>query len=138
MRTAMPATGRLVMPGCVIASSQPAPPSPAASGTRAVLERFIDLMVRRGQVRAAFECCVVREGFVDHAGFGSRAAAMSSVANDLRPACSRVELLHLVCEGDMGMVHLRLHAAEGAAPAHRVEIFRVAEDRIVEHWSVAA
>ena len=141
----MPLTGQLVMPGCVMASAhaspreaQPASPRPPGTGsTREVLDRFVDLMYRRGQVRAAFESCVVREGFIDHAGFASRAAAMSTLATDLRPAAGHVEVLHVVCEGDIAMVHLALQAPGANTTTARVEIFRLAEGRIVEHWSVA-
>jgi predicted SnoaL-like aldol condensation-catalyzing enzyme len=138
MRAAMPGSAQLIMPGCAIASSATTVRAQPPSQAREVLERFVDLMYHRRQVRAAFESCVVREGFIDHAGFGSRAAAMDSVAADLRPAEGRAEVLHLVCEGDIGMVHLAVPAHEDRPAGARVEIFRVAAGRIVEHWSVTA
>ena len=127
------------MPGCVVATSLPQPPQAwRASPADAVFGRFVDLMYRRRQVRAAFESCVVREGFIDHAGFSSRAAAMTSLAASLGSEGARVEVLHSVCDGDIGMVHLAVHSPPNPAPSARVEIFRLAEGRIVEHWSVAA
>jgi predicted SnoaL-like aldol condensation-catalyzing enzyme len=147
MRAFMQPAGAIFIPGLVVASysaNQPAAlaASAVAAGAREVFERFVDLMYRRHQVRAAFESCVVREGFIDHAGFRSRAAAMTNLAPQLGPAGSQPQLLHTVFDGDIGMVHLSVpQAAElpNAQPARtRVEIFRVAEGRIVEHWSVAS
>ncbi len=50
----------------------------------------------------------------------------------------RIEVLHTVYDGDVGMVHLRLHDGAAAEPIGRAEIWRVAGGRITEHWSVAA
>lgn len=125
-------------PGLVVASVL-RPPAAGSSAARAVFERFVDLLYHRQQVRAAFESCVAREAFVDHGGFRSRAAAMSALAPQLGPGGQAPRVLHTVFEGDIGMVHLVPSVLEGDAPARpRVEIFRVADERIVEHWSVAA
>jgi predicted SnoaL-like aldol condensation-catalyzing enzyme len=134
----MAATGTAQRPGCAFASSALRPQSHAEVPARPVFERFIDLMHRRHQVRAAFESCVQREGFIDHAGFRSRAAAMTSLAIEPGPGGAQVVLLHSVFEGDIGMVHLSVPGDGNSPPKARVEIFRVAEGRIVEHWSTAA
>lgn len=130
------------MPGCAVASvrgsTTRAEVDHASAATRRVIERFVDLMYRRRQVRAAFESCVVATGFLDHgpAGFGSRATAMKLLAPKLGDPQAQVEVLHLVVDGDIGMVHLRVRLPGSAAPTPRVAIFRVAEGRIVEHWGV--
>jgi predicted SnoaL-like aldol condensation-catalyzing enzyme len=132
----MPA-GTVYIPGLIVASSATAAAEPALAA-RQVFERFVDLMYRRRQVRAAFESCVVREGFLDHGGFRSRASAMTALAPQLGPATPQMQLLHSVCDGDIGMVHLAVPRDDGGPPGARVEIFRMADGRIVEHWSVAA
>lgn len=134
----MPHSTQQLMPGCVVATSAAPAQAWSTAPASAVLSRFVDLMYRRRQVRAAFESCVSREGFVDHAGFRSRAAAMNELAASLGPEGARIEVLHSVCEGDIGMVHLAVRHADDGQPRTRVEIFRVAQDRIVEHWSVAS
>lgn len=149
--------------GCALASQVgaailwPAPASPAASptlppaasagaataasasaeATREVVSRFIDLLYRRRQVQAAFECCVVAHGYRDHAwqGRGSRAGAMRALTRRLADTALQAELLHLLVDGDMAMAHLRCQSRHNALHA-RVELYRVAHGRIVEHWSV--
>lgn len=137
MRT-MPAAATLLMPGCAVASAPAAAAAAAPDDARVVFERFVNLLYRRRQVRAAFESCVVAHGFRDHAtqSAGSRSIAMSQLAPKLGPGSPRVELLHTVFDGDIGMVHLQVQA-DSQPPRPRVEIFRVADGRIVEHWSVA-
>ncbi len=129
--------GMAQVPGIFVASAAAAQRGTEDADARAVFERFIDLLYRRRQVRAAFESCVVREGFLDHGGFRSRASAMAVLAPQLAPERQLVQVLHTVFEGDIGMVHLASAEAAGAAPQARVEIFRIAQGRIVEHWSVA-
>lgn len=129
----------LLMPGCAVASARASAASPAAAEpARTTFERFIDLLYRRRQVRAAFESCVVASGFRDH-GHGeaaSRAVTMASLARTLGDH-AELSVLHAVFDGDIGMVHLRTQEREGAAARPRVEIFRFESGRIVEHWSVA-
>lgn len=130
----------LIMPGCAVASGAEPRALPASDSARAVFEHFVDLLYRRRQVRAAFETCVVAHGYLDHApgGFGSRASAMAVLGPKLGADGAQVEVLHSVFEGDIGMVHLAVRHDAETAPGARVEIFRVANGRIVEHWGVAA
>lgn len=136
----------LPLPGCAMAAKAtlrsvwPGAPTPLCSDSpREVIERFVDLLYRRRQVRAAFESCVVARGYRDHglAGRCSRARAMTLLAPKLGSAQMQVQLLHLAVSGDTGMLHLRACAPGAAAPQSRVEVFRVADGRIVEHWSLA-
>ena len=104
-----------------------------------MLQRFVDLLFRRRQVRAAFESCVVATGYRDHAwpGRGNRAGVMGALSARLADAQLTIEVLHLMVDGDLGMVHLRCRHAGQARADDRVEIFRIDQGRIVEHWSVA-
>jgi predicted SnoaL-like aldol condensation-catalyzing enzyme len=134
----MQAANAVYVPGLVVASAHDRDAKAQPGSARAVFERFVDLLYRRHQVRAAFESCVAREGFKDHAGYRSRASAMTALAPQLGAAAAQLELLHAVFDGDIGMVHLAVPpAGPGLPPGRRVEIFRIAEGRIVEHWSVA-
>lgn len=142
---APPRQAVLVMPGCAMAAAPrydvPAPA--AAPQGREVFERFVELLYRQRRVRQAFECCVVASGYVDHAAPGhvphaSRAQAMQALRRRFADPALDIEVLHTVYDGDVGMVHLRLHDGAAAEPIGRVEIWRVAGGRITEHWSVAA
>lgn len=132
------------MPGCAVASARVSAVRgdaelSATAATRAVIERFVDLMYRRRQVRAAFESCVVAVGFRDHgpAGFGSRATAMKLLAPKLGDPRTEVEVIHIAVDGDIGMVHVQVRFPAASASMPRVEIFRVVDGRIAEHWGVA-
>ena len=134
----MLSSATLLMPGCAVASAVQRPP--AEPSARAVFERFVDLLYRRRQVRAAFESCVVARGFVDHgaACFGSRAGAMAQLGEHFARDDAQVQVLHTVFDGDVGMVHVQLTPRDGQPVHRRVDIFRVAEGRIVEHWELAS
>ena len=125
--------------GCVVASVADAALPDGDDGAPALFHRFVDLLYRRRQVRAAFDACVARSGFLDHA-LGrrcSRAMAMARLAARLGSDGPRLQVLHAVCEGDIGMVHLAVHSHSDAPPTRRVEIYRLTDGRITEHWSVA-
>lgn len=144
------APARLVMPGCAVASSRRRTASVPGGqdGAREVFERFVDLLYRRRQVRAAFETSVVAVGFVDHAqggpagpakgGSAGRASSMAGLARRFGAPSLRIELLHAVFEGDIGMVHVRELAEGDEAPRRRVDIYRVRGLRIAEHWAVVS
>lgn len=149
LNTLHPPTHHAVLPlgGCALASRAqgshvpgglPGLPQPTEA-TRAVVQRFIDLLYHRRQVCAAFESCVVAHGYRDHAwhGSGSRAGVMRALARRLSDTALQARLQHLVVDGAMAMAHLRCQAP-GNPPHDRVEIYRVADGRIAEHWSVCA
>lgn len=146
LSSAAPAPRRavLVMPGCAMAAAprfDPPAPSAATDG-REVFERFVELLYRQRRVRQAFECCVVASGYVDHAagGYPSRAQALQGLRRRLADPALHIEVLHTLYDGDAGMVHLRVRepSADGTpVERRRVEIYRVAGGRLVEHWSVA-
>lgn len=135
----MPRSTHVPMPGCAVASSGRRDLA-LETDAREVFERFVDLLYRRRQVRAAFESCVASANFIDHGAGGAQARA--GVMNRLAPQLgARTDdapagrLLHVVFDRDIGMVHLAEDRDDGP-PSHRVEIYRVADGRITEHWSV--
>lgn len=134
----MSPSATMLMPGCAIASAAQRPA--ADPSAREVFQRFVELLYRRRQARAAFESCVVARGFTDHgaAGFGSRAGAMAQLGEDFARGDAQVQVLHTAFERDIGMVHVLLTPRDGGPVRRRVDIFRLAEGRIVEHWELAA
>lgn len=136
----MQSSALLIMPGCALASRTPVPPPEAGvDGARGLMQRFVDLMYQQRRVRAAFESCVVPSGFIDHTadlpGGGGRASVMAQLRTQLAGPDLQVDLQHLAVDGDTAVVHLLVRAGD-APPARRVDIFRIAGDRIVEHWGV--
>lgn len=139
---AMPRGAVQVMPGCVMAAAPRLAPTarqqPEASG-REVFDRFVELLYRQRRARQAYECCVVASGYVDHspARHAGRAQALLGLQRRLADPQLQLRLLHTAFDGDIGMVHLQVDdPAQG--PQRRVEIYRVANGRIVEHWGVCA
>lgn len=129
----------LIMPGCAVASRAEPRKLAASDSARATFEHFVDLLYRRRQVRAAFETCVVAHGFTDHAGDHGigRARAMAHLCERFAIDIASLELQHVVFERDIGMVHLTVQRSGAEAAVARVDIYRVADGRIVEHWAVA-
>lgn len=111
---------------------------PAWQQPREVMERFVELLYRRKQVRAAFESCVTGAGFNDHdpARPSGRHAAIELLARSLGNPALRTEVLSVLVDGDMGMVHAAV--GTGETMRRRVDLYRLASGRIVEHWSFAA
>jgi predicted SnoaL-like aldol condensation-catalyzing enzyme len=136
----MSLTATLVMPGCAVATGHTPRDGASEDSARAVFERFVDLLYRRRQVRAAFESCVVATGYIEHVpgGFGSRAQAMATLGQRFSSTGLDLQVLHTVFEGGVGMVHLTVRNHAAVAHQHRVEIFRVVKGRISEHWAVVA
>jgi len=102
--------------------------------TRRVVERFVDLLYRQQRVREAFEACVAESGYVEHnlEMPTDRETAIRMLEPKLGDTTAPAEIRRVLIDGDLAMVHLR---APGGGM--RVEIFRVAIGRIVEHWGVA-
>ena len=118
----------------VAVSSTGAPVAPLGPDPRALMARFVDLFYRRRQVRAAFESCVVRTGFVDHdpSRPGGRQAAIELLARKLADPDFRVEVEQVFIEGDRAVVHARID--HGGVASQRMDLFRLVDGRIAEHW----
>lgn len=103
---------------------------------RQIVEDFLDLINRQGLVREAFERHVADE-YIQHnpaAGNGREDAIALieglSAAPGFNPAVKR-----MVAEGDLVAVHM--HVQFEAQPGLAVmDMFRLADGKIVEHWDV--
>lgn len=128
------------MAGVAIAarSRTPAPEAPAAvlswQQPREVMERFVDLLYRRRQVRAAFESCVAGAGYRDHdpSHPSGRQAAIELLARKLADPAFEVEVERVFLDGDRAVVHTWVGPA--GRRSQRLDLFRIDGGRIVEHW----
>ena len=118
----------------VAVSSTGTPVAPLGPDPRALMARFVDLFYLRRQVRAAFESCVVRTGFRDHdpSRPGGRQAAIELLAGKLADPAFGIEVERVFVDGDRAVVHARV--AFGGVQSQRMDLFRLADGRIVEHW----
>jgi predicted SnoaL-like aldol condensation-catalyzing enzyme len=108
-------------------------------GTRAVVEEFIELMYRRQLVSQAFDQCVSSALFTEH-GRGLPAKlddAIGALREKFASPAFSVRLLNLAVDGGMAMLHLAVEDSVSGQASSRVEVFRVEQGWIVEHWCVS-
>ena len=113
-----------------------------------LVRRYIEEMWNRGNLDAAAELLApgyaryTSGGVLDLEGQKRRIAGMRAAFGDLR-----MNILQLVADGDRVALHLQLTATQrapfmGVAPSGKtvdinaVDIVRVADGRIAEHWGV--
>ena len=107
-----------------------------AMTNRQIVEDFLDLINRQRRVREAFERHV-SEDYLQHnpsAGNGREDAVALieglSATPGFNPSVKRI-----VAEGDLVAVHMHLLLGAGAGLAV-MDMFRLADGKIVEHWDV--
>lgn len=124
-----------------IAATQPAG-APMAAGadteteaSRRALQGFVDL-VGKGEIRAAF-ARYATETYTQHeAGIGpGRDSAIAYIENE-RARGGRVKLIGFVANGNMVGVHLHRDFADGSPSSEVIEIWRVENGRLAEHWGI--
>ncbi len=115
----------------------------AAAGTddtrtnRAVMAGFIDLMFRRKQVAAAFNSFVAPDLIQHNAALGQgRAGSIAALAPMFARPSASFEIRHILVDGDLAAVHYHGHIDPNHAGAAVMEIFRLSNGRIVEHWDM--
>lgn len=114
-----------------------AEPGPEARGAKAVVEAFFDQVFIRHDVRAGIERYLAKD-YIQHnplAADGRDAVLkfFESIPVDQLP---KVAVARVIAEGDLVAVHYRAEFPGRPALAI-VDIFRVQDGRIAEHWDVA-
>lgn len=103
-----------------------------------VVRAFVDLFYGQNRVREAFEA-YVHPAYIQHnpeAGDGREAAiAMLEQVRRRHPG-TRVEVKRIIAEGDLVAVHAFGRRSAEDPGAAIVDIFRVEEGLIAEHWDV--
>ena len=105
---------------------------------REIVERFVDLFYRQGRVREAFETYVA-EGYIQHNPLAAdgRAAAIAALEPYFASQPNAVrEIQRIIVDGDLAVVHLRARANPEDRGFAIVDILRLENGRIVEHWDV--
>ncbi len=105
---------------------------------RKVVEAFVDLFYRQHKVREAFETHVV-EAYIQHNPLAPDGRAPAIAA--LEPYfASQPNLKHdvkrIIVDGDLAVVHLHATNGPGDRGAAIVDILRLENGKIVEHWDV--
>jgi predicted SnoaL-like aldol condensation-catalyzing enzyme len=102
---------------------------------RLVMSQFIDALYRRKQVASAYGNWVAAD-FIDHSP--GRAAGRDAAVAALTPlfagADASFTVKHVLVDGNLAAVHYRGQINAQGPGAAVVEIFRLKDGKIVEHW----
>ena len=134
------AAGLLLACGASAGTAEPAAtPAQAANLTnRQIVERFIDLFYRQGRVREAFET-YVHEDYIQHNPLApdGRAAAIAALEPYFASQPQAVREVHrIIVDGDLAAVHVRARQNPEDRGFAIVDILRLENGKIVEHWDV--
>ena len=136
MLTALAAT---LLPACQSVSEKPAA-RPANRNRELVLSFYNEALMER-RPRSAFERFAA-PSFVDHKAempVGSRSSASDYLEGLIkRFPDPHWEIVRTVAEGNLVVLHVRFKPTATAEPYAIVDIFRVENDQLVEHWDVVS
>jgi predicted SnoaL-like aldol condensation-catalyzing enzyme len=114
-----------------------AEPGEASSHTspRQLITEFATLLYERKQVAEAFTR-FVSEDYIQHSPSlpDGRDAAVAVLAQKFGDPNLALSVRHLLVDADMGV--LLIHGQNGDVRFAVVDVYRVADGRIVEHWDV--
>lgn len=115
---------------------------PAASSltetNRAIVTDFVDLFYKQHKVREAFEKYVA-PAYIQHNPIASdgRDAAINALAPYFASQPNmKHEIQRIIVDGDLAAVHVRATNGPNDRGAAVVDMFRLADGKIVEHWDV--
>jgi predicted SnoaL-like aldol condensation-catalyzing enzyme len=130
----------LASPGTALAQSAPARPAeePCAMTAREVLDEFIPLFFEQRNAKLAFERWV-HPDYKNHNPFA--ATGRDAAVNFLQPFFdanpqARYIVHRVIADGDLVAVHNEARFNLEGPPSAVVDIFRVENCKIVEHWDV--
>lgn len=141
----------LTAASAVLAAPAPAaevatPPSTAASPAyaaetarnRAIIYDFVAILYGRMDFRRAFEKYVSPETYLQHhPGMpDGRDAAMKVYGPIFAAPGTRIEVKQILVDGDRATVHMVGHRSPDDPGANVINIFRLKDGKIVEHWDV--
>lgn len=105
---------------------------------REIVTRFIDLFYRQGRVREAFMTYVV-PGYIQHNPLApdGRDAAIAALEPYFASQPNAIrEVQRIIVDGNLAVVHLRSRANPQDRGFAIVDILRLENGMIVEHWDV--
>lgn len=108
-----------------------------SDSNRAIVQRFVELFYYKREVRQAFETCVA-EDYVQHNPniLDGREAAIAFLEPMFSRAGSRFDVKRILVDGDLAAVHLHGQPSGNEPGGAVVDLFRLQDGLIVEHWDV--
>jgi predicted SnoaL-like aldol condensation-catalyzing enzyme len=110
----------------------------ATERNREIVTRFIDLFYRQGRVREAF-MTYVAPGYIQHnpvAADGRDTAIAALEPNFASQPKAIREVQRIIVDGDLAAVHVRVRQNPQDRGVAIVDILRLENGMIVEHWDV--
>jgi predicted SnoaL-like aldol condensation-catalyzing enzyme len=133
---------RMVPAACLLsalAAGLAAPPALAqgAAGNREIIGDFVRLVYEKKQARAGYEAYVAPDLIQHNRNVADgREAAIRELEGLFRDPASHFEVRHVIVDGDLASVHFRGTLGAGGDSAAVMELFRLSQGKIVEHWDV--
>jgi predicted SnoaL-like aldol condensation-catalyzing enzyme len=101
---------------------------------RVTMRAFIETAYGQKQVRRAYETYADRDLIQHNPNIADgREAAVAELEGLLKNPAAHFDVQHVVVDGDLAAVHFR-GSLGGGAGAAVVELFRLKDGKIVEHW----
>lgn len=104
---------------------------------RKIVENFLDLINRQHRVREAFEQYVA-EDYIQHnpTAENGRESAIALIENFVSMPGFRPLVKRIIAEEDMVVSHLHLQLEKDDPGLAVIDIWRLENGKIVEHWDV--
>ncbi|MBP6900241.1 MAG: nuclear transport factor 2 family protein [Burkholderiaceae bacterium] len=108
------------------------------AANRAIVEDFVRLFYAERDVRRAFETHVSASQYIQHnPGLpDGREAAIVALTPMFQSPSFEVQPLRIIVDGELAVVHLKVRSARDPRGAAVVDMFRLRDGKIVEHWDV--
>ncbi len=104
---------------------------------RQIVEEFVDIFYRQKNARKAFMEYVVEEYIQHNPNIpDGRAAAITFLEPKFLNPDSIFDIKRILVDGDLAMIHLHGRMSADSLGAVVVDIFRLENGKIVEHWDV--
>jgi predicted SnoaL-like aldol condensation-catalyzing enzyme len=113
------------------------PPQPLTERNRAIVLDFVELFYRQRRVRDAF-IKHVGDSYVQHNPhiLDGREAAIAALAPKFSAPGAHFDVKRVLVDGDLAAVHLHARLSPEARGGAVVDLFRLADGKIVEHWDI--
>ena len=124
---------------CATTKSATAATPSATDANRAVVTDFVSLFYGQKRVREAFEGHVA-ENYIQHNPLAAdgRAAAIAALEGFFNAAPQiQFDVKRILVDGDLAAVHVHTIPAPGQRGFAVIDILRLENGKIVEHWDVA-
>lgn len=120
----------------MIAYTDSAEHAARTAATRAVITEFARLFYGERDVRRAFETFVAPDYIQHNPGLpDGRDAAVAALAPKFADPDFHTDIQRVLADGDYGVIHLHGYRG-GERGGAVVDLYRVADGKIAEHWDV--